>query len=181
MFIYNRKLTNPMKNNISTKLFLALFILMFAVSFVASAPTVGTVTPSDGTIDTDGDVDFSAVVTLPDTGETVSTCTLNFPSTNPGDSSYSMTVTNSTNTTYSCDVSLTSIPEQSYTYTITASNGTTASDDTSAETSFQVDINSGGGGYNPLPGTGGQGDLGTKTFWAVAVIGILLFAVLRNK
>lgn len=85
-------------------------------------PTDATsLSPVDETKDTDGDVDFSGTVQ----GENVTSCSLVFESTNPGNSRYAMSHSGNT-----CSVSLADMSESVYIWYIEPSDGRNVSEST---------------------------------------------------
>lgn len=145
-----------------------------------TVPTAATtLSPSDDTTDTDGDVTFSGTVT----GTATTNCTLYFPGTNPGASSYIMT-----HSADSCSHSLTGLSEQTYDWYIQASDGTDIID--SSTFSVMIDSSSGTRRITPeqqeesireLAVTQGEGGLSTGWIIAIVVIAIGVIAFVLRK
>lgn len=126
---------------INKYIFSLLFIAMALISIQGVLATCTITSPTDESTDTDGDVSF--VVTCAGfTNQQGANCTLDFQGINPGDSSTSGTLTNTSGSNGVCTVSLTSMPEQTYKWSITLTNGTQTN--TSTVSTVTVDTSTGG-------------------------------------
>ena len=146
-------------------LLISVLLVVLGLSFAMAAYTTPTISPADGTIDTDGSVNFTATVEANSTA-----CTLYFPENNPGRASYSMSIGGANN--QSCSILLTNIPEQTYKWYVSATNGTdTANSTTNAIT---IDISTSAGKVailNQLEKEGKLARTGQKTFTVVSDVG----------
>lgn len=148
-----------------------------------SAPTAGTsLSPAASSIDTDGSVTFSATVV----GENTTACTLYFPTTNPGSSSYVMTHSGD-----SCTITRT-VAEQTYSYIIGASDG--RNETNTSSTAFQVDVPAGGIPLDSLEyirqqeaqdkralSVGGGMNIGGIPAWVIVAIAVIVIVIVINR
>ena len=161
------------------------FGILLSLNFVAATIDELTNSPADNTVDEDAAVTFIATfnATL---NETV-TCTLDFTGGGPGASSYTSTVTNTSDSAtgkiYTCNHALTDMPSDTYYWTISATNVS----DTTTTTSRNLQVDTGGGrGFSNLPVTiseeePGAGSKGLYSILIVAIVAGVAFLLFKKK
>lgn len=148
--------------------------------------TPSSLTPSDASVDSDGDVTFSATVT----GVNTTSCTLQFSGLlPPGGNAQSMTHTGNT-----CSLTLTAIPDQIYTWFIRASDETDTTDSSTIQ--INVDVQTSAGKTAALIDAGlikseggatfsiiqGMGNLSSQQIvGGLIVIGLIMFFFFKKK
>ena len=126
--------------------------------------------PADASVDSDGDVTFSATVL----GSSTISCTLEFVSNNFGGPSQAMIHTGD-----SCSLSLTSVPAQSYQWFIRASDGSNTTN--SAVFTSTIQTSSGKSIGEDLAKKIAEGDKGKIPPFVIIIVIIVIIGIIISK